>query len=65
MYLACTRLNLACALSIVSQFMHNLREQHLKAVLHILRYLKFALGKGIFPKKNENYLSAEACFDVD
>ena len=47
MYLAHTRPDLAYALSIVSQFMHNPGEQHMNAVMHILRYLKSALGKGI------------------
>ena len=46
-YLAHTRLDLAYALSFVSQSMHNLREQHMNAVMRILRYLKFAPGKGI------------------
>ena len=39
MYLAHTRLDLAYALSIVSQFMHNLGEQHMNVVMRILRYL--------------------------
>ena len=39
MYLAHTMLDLAYALSIVSQFMHNPREQHMNAVMRILRYL--------------------------
>ena len=40
MYLAHTRPDLAYALSIVSQFMHNLGEQHMNIVMYILRYLK-------------------------
>ena len=36
MYLAHTRSDLAYALSIVSQFMHNPEEQHMNAVMHIL-----------------------------
>ena len=44
MYLAHTRPDLAYALSIVSQFMHNLAEQHMNAVMCILRYLKSAPG---------------------
>ena len=47
MYLAHTRPNLVYALSIVSQFMHNPCERYLNAVMHILRYLKSSLGKGI------------------
>ena len=42
MYLVHTRPDLAYALSIVSQFMHNPGEQHMNAVMRILRYLKSA-----------------------
>ena len=52
MYLAHTRSDLAYALSVVSQFMQNPEEQHMNAVMRILRYLNSALGKGIlFNKK--------------
>ena len=47
MYLAHTRPNLAYALSVVSQYMHNPGEQHMNAVMRILRYLKNAPGKGM------------------
>ena len=47
MYLAHTRPYLAYALIIVSQFMHNHEEQHMNAVMRILRYLKSGHGKGI------------------
>nr|CAN62726.1 hypothetical protein VITISV_018786 [Vitis vinifera] len=40
MYLAHTRPDLAYALSVVSQYMHNPGEQHMNAVMRILRYLK-------------------------
>lgn len=53
--LAHTRPDLAYALSIVSQFMHNPSEQHMNAVMHILRYLKSAPGKGILFTKITNY----------
>ena len=43
MYLAHTRP--AYALSVVSQYMHNPGEQHMNAVMRILRYLKNAHGK--------------------
>ena len=42
------------ALSVVSQFMHNPGEQHMNAVICILRYLKSAIGKGIIFFKNTN-----------
>ena len=47
MYLAHTRSDLAYALSIVSQIMYNLGEQHMNVVMRILRNLKSAPGKGI------------------
>ena len=65
MYLAHTRPDLAYALSIVSQFMHNPGEQHTNAVMCILRYLKSALGKGIFFTKNVDCQSVDAYSDVD
>ena len=65
MYLAHTRLDLAFALSIVSQFMHNPGEQHMNAVMRILRYLKSAPGKGILFTKTVDCQSVEACSDSD
>ena len=52
MYLAHTRPDLAYVQSIVSQFMHNLGEQHMNAIMFILRYLKSAPGEGILFSKN-------------
>ena len=51
MYLAHTRPDLAYALSIVSQFMHNPGEQHMNVVMRILRYLKSSPRKGILSLK--------------
>nr|CAN82774.1 hypothetical protein VITISV_026106 [Vitis vinifera] len=65
MYLAHTRPDLAYALSVVSQYMHNLGEQHMNAVMRILRYLKNAPGKGILFTKNVDYQSIEVYTDVD
>ena len=65
MYLAHTRLDLAYALSIVSQFMHNPGEQHMNAVMLILRYLKSAPGKGILFTKNVDCQSVDAYSDAD
>ena len=64
-YLAHTRPDLAYALSIVSQFMHNPREQHMNAVMRILRYLKSSLGKGILFTKNVDCQSVDAYSDAD
>ncbi|RVW80473.1 Retrovirus-related Pol polyprotein from transposon RE1 [Vitis vinifera] len=49
--------DLAYALSVVSQYMHNPGEQHMNAVMRILRYLKNAPGKGILFAKNVNHQS--------
>ena len=65
MYLSHTRPDLAYALSIVSQFMHNPEEQHMNAVMRILRYLKHAPGKGILFSKNKDYQNVHAYTDAD
>ncbi|KAH9659075.1 hypothetical protein KPL70_023730 [Citrus sinensis] len=65
MYLSDTRPDLAYALSVVSQFMHNPGEQHMKAVMRILRYLKTNPGKGILFSKNEDYSNIEVYTDAD
>ncbi|RVW25069.1 Retrovirus-related Pol polyprotein from transposon RE1 [Vitis vinifera] len=57
--------DLAYALSVVSQYMHNPREQHMNAVMRILRYLKNALGKGILFAKNVDHQSIEVYIDAD
>jgi len=65
MYLAHTRPDLAYALSIVSQFMHNPGEQHMNAVMRILRFLKAAPGKGILFTKNADYQNIDTYTDAD
>ena len=65
MYLGHTRPYLAYALSIISQFMHNPGEQHMNAVMLILRYLKSTLGKGILFTKNVDCQSVDAYSDAD
>ncbi|KAK9186936.1 hypothetical protein WN944_018325 [Citrus x changshan-huyou] len=65
MYLSHTRPDLAYALSVVSQFMHNPEEQHMKAIMRILRYLKTNPGKGILFSKNEDYSNIEVYTDTD
>ncbi|WJZ94996.1 hypothetical protein VitviT2T_013797 [Vitis vinifera] len=65
MYLAHTRPDLAYALSVVSQYMHNPREQHMNAVMCILRYLKNAPGKGILFAKNVDHQNIEVYTDAD
>jgi hypothetical protein len=51
MYLGHTRPDLAHALSVISQYMHNLGEQHMSAVMRILSYLKGSPGKGVYFEK--------------
>ena len=49
-YLSHTRLDIAFAVNVVSQFMHNPTEEHMLVVRRILSYLKTTLGKGILFK---------------
>ena len=65
MYLAHTRPDFAYALNVVSQYMHNPREQHMNAIIRILRYLKNAPVKGILFAKNVNHQSIEVYTDAD
>ncbi|KAM1767570.1 hypothetical protein ACFX12_045644 [Malus domestica] len=64
MYLAHTRPDLAHALSVVSQYIHDPGEQHMNAVMRILSYLKGSPGKGILFKKNGHF-SIEGYTDAD
>lgn len=65
MYLAHTRPDLAYALSMVSSFMHNPGEQHMNAVIRILRYLKGTIGKGVLFKKTGNCCDVDVYTDAD
>lgn len=51
-YLSHTRPDIGFAVSLVSQFMNNPREEHMEAVYRILRYLKLTPGKGLMFRKN-------------
>lgn len=65
-YLSHTRPDIAFAINVVSQFMHNPREMHLKAVYRILHYLKGTVGRGILFKKARNInITLEAYTDAD
>ena len=57
--------DLTYVLRVVSQYMHNPGEQHMNPVIHILRYLKSALGKGILFTKNIDHQSIELYTDAD
>ena len=52
-YLSHSRLDIAFAVSVVSQYMHAPCEEHVKTVYRILNYLKGSLGKGLYFRKNE------------
>jgi len=63
-YLAHTRPDLAYSLSVVSQFMHSPSEEHMKAVICILQYLKSSPGKEIMFIKGDT-LNIEGYTDAD
>lgn len=63
-YLSHTRPNIAHAVSVVSQFMHCPREDHMDAVIRLLRYLKSSVGKGLMFSKN-NHLDIEGYIDAN
>ena len=50
MYLSHTSPDIVYPISVVSQFINKLNQEHLKAVYRILWYLKMTLGKGLFFK---------------
>ena len=52
-YLSHTRLDIAFAVSRVSQHMHFPTKDHMEEVYEILRYLKTTPGKRLFFRKNE------------
>ncbi|XP_071718161.1 uncharacterized mitochondrial protein AtMg00810-like [Rutidosis leptorrhynchoides] len=51
-YLAHTRSDIAHAVGVVSQFMHQPQVHHMEAVIRIIRYLKKTAGHGVVFKKN-------------
>ena len=63
-YLSHTRLDIAYAVNVVSQFMHNPSEDHMGVVIQILRYLKSSLGKGLMFSENV-HLNIEGYTDAD
>jgi len=56
--------DIAYAISVVSQFLHDPRERHLHAVNRIIQYLRAFPGKGLLFKKGGN-LSIKVYTDVD
>ncbi|XP_062093737.1 uncharacterized mitochondrial protein AtMg00810-like [Humulus lupulus] len=63
-YLSHTRLDIAFAVSLVSQNMDNPLKEHLEAVYKVLRYLKKTPRKGLLFRKNGEK-GIEAFTDVD
>ncbi|PRQ19007.1 putative RNA-directed DNA polymerase [Rosa chinensis] len=64
-YLAHTRPDVAYAVSVVSQFMHNPSESHMDAVMRILKYLTSAPGRGVMFSKHNNILEVCGFTDAD
>jgi transposase InsO family protein len=63
-YLSHTRPDIAYAVSVVSQFMHNPKETHLRAVNRVLQYLKGSPGRGVLFRKGDS-LTLESYTDAD
>ncbi|CAL8168114.1 unnamed protein product [Prunus armeniaca] len=63
-YLLHTRPDIAYAVSVVSQFIHSPSEDHMNAVLRILRYLKSAPAKGLMFSKH-GHLNIDGYSDAD
>ncbi|CAL8150679.1 unnamed protein product [Prunus armeniaca] len=63
-YLAHTHSDIAYAVSVVSQFMHFPSEDHMGAVMRILRYLKVTLGKELMFSKYD-HTNVEGYTDAD
>ncbi|CAL8085203.1 unnamed protein product [Prunus armeniaca] len=63
-YLSHTRLDIAYAMSVVSQFMHSPSEDHMSAVMPISRYLKVTPEKGLMFCKY-GHIDVEAYTDAD
>ena len=64
LYLSHTRPDIAYAVGIVSQFMHQPQEEHMNAALRIVRYLKGTANYGVFLKKGTD-LEIDGYTDAD
>ncbi|XP_070043924.1 retrovirus-related Pol polyprotein from transposon RE1 isoform X2 [Nicotiana tomentosiformis] len=60
-FLTNTRLDIAYSVQHLSQFMQAPREPHLKAAIHVLRYLKKDPTLGIFLSNDPNYTVSAYC----
>ena len=63
-YLSRTRPGIAYVVSLVSQLMHNMSKDHMKAVFRVLRYLKSSPERELMFSKH-NQLNVEGYTDVD
>ena len=63
-YLTITLPNISYAFSIVSHFMTSPRVPHMNAIIHILKYLKNALGRDLF-YWSSGHLRIEGYIDAD
>nr|GEX41132.1 putative ribonuclease H-like domain-containing protein [Tanacetum cinerariifolium] len=63
-YLSHTRPDIAYAVGVVSQFMHQPQKNHMKAVMRILRYLKGTTGHEVLFKPN-GHLVTQLYTDAD
>ena len=63
-YLSHTRPDVAFAVSLISQSMHQSKEAHLQAALRIVQYLKGTQGRGILFKRKKS-VNLEAYTDAD
>ncbi|XP_024962038.1 uncharacterized protein LOC112502379 [Cynara cardunculus var. scolymus] len=63
-YLSHTRPDIAYAIGVVSQFMHQPQKAHMEAVLRIIRYIKGTAGHGVLFKPN-GHLETQLYTDAD
>ena len=63
-YLSHTRPNIAYAVSVISQYMHDPRESHMEGVFRVLRYLKGCPDRGLLFSRH-NIFQVEEFTDAD
>ena len=63
-YLTVSRPDITYVVHVFSRFMHQPRKLHLEAALRVVRYLKGALGQGLFFSSNTDF-KLRAYFDSD
>ena len=63
-YLSHTRPDIAYAVSVISQYMHDPRESHMKRAFRVLRYLKGCPGRGLLFSQH-NTFQVEGFTDAD